>query len=132
MKLVKFFAATILMAVFFTACSKDKKDIDPPTPEFSIIGVWQGKIGNGTAIPTGSFGLEVKAGGVIDRLSDGNVTGTGTWTLIGDVFKAEYTAKSNGVVVKISAKVDKIAHKLTNGTWKNSADVDGTWFASKK
>lgn len=132
MKLIKFFAATMLMAVFFTACSKDNKDVDPPTPAFNIIGVWQGKIGSGSAIPTGSFGLEVKEGGKIDRLSDGAITGTGTWTLTGDIFKAEYTAKSNGVVVTISAKVDKIAHKLTNGTWKNDAELDGTWFASKK
>ncbi|MET0464619.1 MAG: hypothetical protein ABW007_15745 [Chitinophagaceae bacterium] len=132
MKLVKFFAATILMAALVTSCSKDKKNIEPPTPAFDITGLWQGKIGSGSAVPTGSFALEIKAGGKVDRLSDGSVIGTGTWTLVGDVFKAEYTGKQNGVVVKISAKIDKIDNKLTNGTWKNDSDLDGTWYANKK
>jgi hypothetical protein len=132
MKLVKFFAATILMAAFFTSCSKDKKGIDAPASGFDIVGVWQGKIGSGSAIPTGSFGLDVKAGGKLDRLSDGVVTGTGTWTLIDDTFKGEYTGKQNGVVVKVSAKVDKLANKLITGTWKNDSEVSGTWFANKK
>ncbi|MCG2617962.1 hypothetical protein LZZ85_26910 [Terrimonas sp. NA20] len=132
MRLVRFFAATILMAAFFTSCSKDKKEIDPPAPAFDIIGVWQGKIGSGSAIPSGSFALDIKAGGKLDRLSDGVVTGTGTWSITGEFFKGEYTGKQNGVVVKVSAKIDKLANKLINGTWKNDSEIDGTWYANKK
>lgn len=128
---MKFFAACLLLAAVFTSCSKDK-DV-PATPSFNIVGVWAGKLGTGSSIPTGYFGLDVKANGKLDRVTaDGEVTGTGTWTLNGNTFKGHYVASSNGVSIDVTATVDKIANKLTNGTWENSGDNSGTWYASKK
>lgn len=132
MKLIRFFAAALIMAAMFTACSKDKKDVLPPIPEFNIIGLWEGKIGTNSAIPTGHFALQIKEGGKVDRISsDKSVSGSGTWTLNGTSFKAEYTA-TNGVTVKVSATVDKLLEKLTGGKWENSGNIEGTWYASKK
>jgi hypothetical protein len=130
MKFIKFFAAGLLMAALFTACSKDKDSSTPPA--FNIVGVWEGKLGSGVNIPNGFFGLNVKSGGNLDRISaDGEVTGTGTWTLDGTTFKGHYVATSNGVEIDVTATVDKAANKLT-GAWENSGDNSGTWYASKK
>lgn len=131
MKLIKFFAAGLLMAALFTACSKDK---DAPTsPAFSIIGHWEGKLGTGSAIPTGFFGMDVKADGKLDRVnSDGEVSGTGTWSVDGTTFKGHYVSNSTNVSIDVTATIDKVANKLTNGTWENSGDNSGTWYASKK
>lgn len=132
MKLIKFFAAALIMAATFTACSKDKNDTPEPANTFSIVGTFEGKIGTDAAIPTGFFGLAIKQDGKIDRVSaDKSVSGTGTWTLNGSAFKAEYTA-TNGVKVKVSATFDKFLGKLTGGKWENDANNDGTWYASRK
>ena len=131
MKLLKFFTAGLLIAAVFTACSKDKDASDPPA--FNIVGLWAGKLGSGLSTPNGYFGLDVKAGGKLDRVTaDGEVTGTGTWTLDGNKFKGQYVASSNGIIIDVTATVDKAANKLTNGAWENSGDNSGTWYASKK
>ena len=120
--------AGLVMAAIFTACSKDK---DSPAA-FNIAGVWEGKLGSGANIPNGFFGLNIKSGGKLDRVSaDGEVTGTGTWTMEGTTFKGHYVATSNGVEIDVTAGVDKAANKLS-GTWENSGDNSGTWYANKK
>ena len=131
MKLIKFFAAGLLMAALFTSCSKDKDA--PAPPAFNIVGLWEGKLGSGSNVPSGFFSLNVKPGGQLERVhTDGEVTGTGTWTVEGTIFKGHYVASSNGVSIDVTATIDKAANKLTNGTWKNSGDNYGTWYASKK
>lgn len=131
MKLIKFLAAGLLMVALFTACSKDK-DV-PTTPAFSIVGQWEGKLGTGAAIPTSFFKINVKADGKLDRInSDGEITGSGTWTVEGSTFKAHYVSNMNGVEIDMTATIDKLMNKLTGGTWENSGNNSGTWYASKK
>jgi|GEM_PF-4691024 len=132
MKLIRFFTAALIMAATFTACSKDKNDVPESPKTVDITGTYEGKIGTSAALPTGHFALQVKQDGKIDRVSaDKSISGTGTWTMNGASFKAEYTA-TNGVKVKIAATFDKFSGKLTGGKWENDANNDGTWYASKK
>ncbi|MGN6294608.1 MAG: hypothetical protein ACTHMV_17800 [Chitinophagaceae bacterium] len=131
MKLIKFFAAGLLMAALFTACSKDKDT--PAPPAFNIVGRWEGKLGTGSSIPTGFFGLDVKANGKLDRINDeGEISGSGTWTVNGNTFTGHYVSNSNGVSIDVIATVDKLSNKLTGGTWENSGNNSGTWYANKK
>jgi hypothetical protein len=131
MKLIKFFAAALIMAATFTACSKDKNDTAASKP-FNIVGLWEGKLGTGVAIPSGYIGLDIKEGGQFDRVSSGGtVAGSGTWTLNGTEFKAQYLA-TNGVTVKYTATLDKVLERLSAGKWENTGGGEGTWFAGKK
>jgi hypothetical protein len=131
MKLLSSFAAGLIMVAMFISCSKDKAQTPTP-PAFNIAGLWEGKIGTDAAIPTGYFGIQIKQDGKIDRISaDKSVSGTGTWTLDGTSFKAQYTG-SNTVTVKITATLDKLLGKLTGGKWENNANNKGTWYATQE
>ncbi len=76
MKILKSLSMALLLTLVFVACSKDKNDTPPA---FSIEGKWFGKIGAGAAIPSGQYALNIKSGGVVERVNSiGNVTATGT------------------------------------------------------
>ena len=85
---------------------------------FSIEGKWAGKIGTGAATPSGQYALNIKSGGVVERVnSSGNVTATGTWQMNGNNFTATYNY-SNGTVVDVTGTIDKAKYKLT-ANWEN-------------
>jgi hypothetical protein len=126
------FLRTAIMALFistaFIACKKDHDDVKP---SFSIEGSWVGKIGSGANAPSGQYALNIKAGGVIQRIgNNGSVSASGTWQLAGNNFTATYNY-SNGTVVNITGTVDKTINKLT-ATWTNSGGEEGTLYANKQ
>jgi hypothetical protein len=131
MKFLKIVAAFFVFATIFTACSKDDNNNSvPPTPAFSIEGMWSGKIGNNNDLPTGQYALNILPGGVLKRVNGaGTETATGTWQLSGDSFSGTYTYAS-GTVVVFTATVNKALKKIS-GDWHNNSEV-GTFVISKK
>src|SRR5688500_11548474 len=97
MKHLKSLAIALLLTTTFIAC---KKDSTPPP--FTMNGIWEGKIGDNNDVPDGQYKLNIKASGIIERISfNGNVSATGTWSLEGDDFSAIYTFSSNSTIVTL-------------------------------
>lgn len=127
MKHLKSLAIALLLTTTFIAC---KKDSTPPP--FTMNGMWEGKIGDNNDAPDGQYKLNIKASGIIERISfNGNVSATGTWSLEGDEFSALYTFSDGGTIVTLEGTVDKQQKKLT-GTWENDGDEVGTFYATQK
>lgn len=120
MKFIRMAAIALVLSTAFVACSKDKND----TP-FVIEGTWKGTTGGG-----GFFGVNLKAGGVLERIySDGQVGATGTWQLNGKTLTGEYHFAS-GTDVTMTANVDT-KHNKFSGSWSNDAGEIGTMQATK-
>ena len=125
MKIVKNLMMVLALSSIFVACKKDKD-----TPAYVVEGTYEGKLGSGAAIPTGFFGLQLKAGGVLSRItSTGDVTGTGTWKLVSNKLTGDYVG-TNGIIVSIEATLDQSQGRFS-GTWENSVNNDGTFYATK-
>lgn len=133
MKKLHFGIAVLFVSLFIIACSK--KDVDvtpPPAPAYIVEGIYSGKIGTGPAIPASQFELNLKKGGVIERINgNGAITGTGTWSLEGTTFTAKYQSNSNGSIIQLQGTLDK-GKKRINGTWLNSGGNDGTYYVTKQ
>lgn len=128
MKIMKSFLAALLLSAVFVACSKDN---DSPPPSFAIEGMWEGKIGTGSATPSGQYALKIKSGGGVERInSNGSATASGTWQLAGNNFTATYNY-SNGTVVNVTGTIDKGQNKLT-ATWENNGGEEGSLYATKQ
>lgn len=126
MKIMKSLIVALLVTSFFVACKKDNTP-----PPFTIEGKWEGKIGNGNSTPSGQYALNIKSGGVVERVnSSGNVTASGTWQLAGSNFSATYNYQ-NGTVVEVTALVDKGSKKLS-GNWENNGGEEGSFYANKE
>ena len=126
MKLFQIAAVALLMTVGFTSCKKDKDD----APAFVTEGKWTGKLSSGSGTPTGQFAMNLKPGGVFERLgSTGSVVGTGTWSLSGTVFIGNYTLTSSGTVIELNGTLEKASNKLT-GSWTNDGGGSGLWNAT--
>jgi hypothetical protein len=127
MKHLKSLAIALLLTTTFIAC---KKDSTPPP--FTMNGIWEGKIGDNNDAPDGQYKLNIKANGVIERISfNGNVSATGTWLLEGDEFSGHYIFADGNTIVTLEGTVDKQQKKLT-GTWENDGDEVGTFYATQK
>lgn len=125
MKIVKNLMMVLALSSIFVACKKDKD-----TPAYVVEGTYEGKLGSGVAIPTGFFGLQLKAGGILNRItSTGEVTGTGTWTLSSNKLTGDYVG-SNGIIVSIEATLDQSQGRFS-GHWENSVNNEGSWYAAK-
>lgn len=121
--------AVLMLSIFVISCSK--KDVDP-VPPFVPEGIYSGKIGTGSAIPSGQFELNLKKNGLLDRVSsNGEVSSTGTWELKGNAFTAHYKSLTSTVEVNLTGTLNQ-ATKRISGTWKNSGDNDGTFYVVKK
>ena len=126
MKIVKAVFLALLLAVTFTACKKDNEE------PFIIEGLWEGKIGTGSASPSGQYALNIQKGGVIERISsNGQASAVGTWQLTGKNFSATYNFLSGTTVVNVTGTIDKSSYRLT-GNWSNSGDEEGTFYVAKK
>ncbi len=127
---MKFFKNVALAVLLTTVLFSCKKDNEEPAA-FTIEGVWQGKLGNGSATPTGFIGLNIKPGGILERTtSTGSVSATGTWQLNGTAFTGTYTFPGSGTIVNVNGILEKEAKKIT-GSWSNNGNEEGTWYATK-
>jgi hypothetical protein len=128
MKLLKGLSFAFLLVFVAASCSKDHDDTPPP---FAMEGFWSGKIGTGSASPSGQYALNLKSGGIIERVNgSGAVTATGTWQLNGAAFTASYNY-TNGTMVNVTGTVDKGKNKLT-ANWENNGGEKGSLYASKE
>lgn len=86
-------SALAIIVALFTSCKKN----DHPQPveipeEKAISGIWVGKYGNGAVSPDKFFAVEIKKDGTLILLDETrSETGTGTWELEEQTFKAVYS-----------------------------------------
>ena len=128
MRILKTAVITLFVSAAFAACSKD--DVKN-TSSFKMEGVWDGKIGQNTDVPSGQYKLNIKPGGTIERISsNGSVSASGSWNLNGNTFTAIYFY-SNGTVVDVNGTLDKSQNKL-NADWSNNGGEEGTLYVIKQ
>lgn len=123
MKFFKTAFLALLVSTAFIACDKDN-DLKPSV--FSVEGVWKGTTGNG-----GFFGLNIKPGGSLERISStGEVSATGNWQLTDNTLSGNYHYIASGTDVTFTATIDKAKNELS-GTWSNNGGEQGTMSATK-
>ncbi|HLP36736.1 hypothetical protein [Lacibacter sp.] len=130
MKITKRYFLFLLAVSVFSACKKDSN-----IPAFTIEGSWVGKLGSGSNTPGSQFEINVKPGGVLERINgNGGISGIGTWQVNGDTFTGHYEFTNSNGSASVQATIDKAANKLVNGTWGsgNNTSGAGTWYASKE
>jgi hypothetical protein len=133
MKFAKYFSIALLIttAFFFTSCSKNSDDVQPPaSTSQTVAGKWVGTYGFGNDAPTIYFAFNIKANGTIEELNkSGQSKGSGTWSLNGNAFTAKYTwVAPYNTVFSVAATYNAATKKLT-GTWgyDNSSTDGGLW-----
>jgi len=127
MKFLRIAIVVLFVSTVFTACHKDGES----TSSFKMEGVWDGKIGQNSDMPSGQYKLNIKSGGTVERISsNGSVSASGSWNLAGDKFTAIYFY-TNGTVVDITGTVDKGKNKLT-ATWTNNGGEEGSLYVNKQ
>lgn len=130
---VKFLVVAIVIAAcIFVSCRKSK---EAPTPESKMAGTWEGLYGNNNDVPYVYFAFIIKKDGTLQVKADEKddpMTGTGTWTLQEDVFKAVYHYDGEDYNFNVAAKLDEAQMKIT-GSWGNGdKDADDGEFFMKK
>ena len=126
MKVLKTILASVFFISLIASCKKDRGD-----DGFVMEGKWSGKIGTGQVVPNGQYALNLKAGGVIERISsNGSVSATGTWSIAGKIFSANYTFSSGGTAT-ITGTLKAEQSKM-EGTWSNTGGEIGSWHVTKE
>lgn len=121
-------ALLLVLTTAFFSCKKDNKDTKPV---FVTEGTYVGKIGSGVQIPNGHFSIQLKSGGLLDRINEsGTVSATGTWQRNGSAFTAHYET-SNGVKVDLTGTITE-SQKRIQGNWENNNGVSGSFYATKE
>ncbi|MFT3910841.1 MAG: hypothetical protein QM737_15595 [Ferruginibacter sp.] len=88
LKLTAMAGLVLFLTTALTSCKKDKAE---GSSSSSIEGSWAGKRGDAGETPGYDFRFTIKAGGAIDATNaSGAVKGSGSWTLNGTEFKANY------------------------------------------
>jgi hypothetical protein len=113
MKVVNIMMALLLTAFAFTACKKEKDQVNG----HSITGVWQGKWGDVGQTPQNFIKFEFKSNGELVRFNDqGQVIANGTWSVNGVQFECTYTHTADAQVHKIGGLYTDFEGKIV-GTW---------------
>lgn len=130
--LTRLVALVLLFTATLTACKKDKTEMVYSTSP--IEGKWAGKRGDGNQTPDYDFRFTIKSGGVIDNTNaSGAVKGSGTWTLNGTIFTANYQFVAPLLTkYMIKGTYDAATGKIT-GVWgfDDGQYDEGTWYLSK-
>ena len=137
MKTISF--KTMIMAamaslLFFSACKKDNPAPQPPAAK-TMAGEWEGKYGNGNNEPVSYWAFDINKDGTIKlkTVVNGVYNGSGTWTLIDNVFRASYKYDGLATPQFITAIVDVptgvMAGKYSTGTEDN---VKGDFNSKRK
>lgn len=129
MKVVNIMMALLLTAFAFTACKKEKDQVN----DHSITGVWQGKWGDVGQAPQNFIKFEFKSNGELVRFNDqGQVIANGTWSVNGVQFECTYTHTADGQVHKIGGLYTDFEGKIV-GTWGYSpSKADGGTIEMQK
>ncbi|WP_428224568.1 hypothetical protein [Flavobacterium sp.] len=136
MKRLFFYSFVFLLLL---GCSKDDDCPAPIPPTYQVQGYYVGKYGSGVNEPNSGFSMVVEADGKM-MVADGASLSiaskaSGTYTLVGNVFKATYTYNTpGGSTFSIQANYDSSTGKFTSGTWGSGANYtgSGTWFMDRK
>ncbi|HLF64087.1 MAG TPA: hypothetical protein VI603_10050 [Saprospiraceae bacterium] len=134
--LTQIFKSILVLLVIssaFVACKKDDVTINQgPT---TIVGKWVGEYGYDTESPSHYYCFNIKTNGTVQELKkSGEVLGSGTWQLVGDVFTATVTwDPPYSSTFDVTATFDQDAGTLT-GVWGYApSDSDGgEWYMNKQ
>lgn len=127
MKTFRYLTIAIFFCTVLVACKKDNE----VTQSYKFEAGWSGKLGENKSTPDGLFVFVIKPGNIIERInSSGQISGSGPWAISGNTFTASYTA-GNGIRVDLKADLSVSENKIS-GTWVNTADRKGTFYAVKK
>ena len=127
MKQLSIALITILFATVFTSCKKDS--VTPNSQTSAIAGIWDGTYHYNGSTNEYPYRLQIKAGGVIERLDGTTVDGVGSWTLSGNNFSATYkNLPSKSVTYTITATWDETSKKLTGETASSNPNIFTSFF----
>ena len=112
----------LLMIAGMAACKKDKA----ATP--SVVGFWEGKYGNGSAVPGLDYFFLFRSNGTVRIYADGADTATsskadGTYIVTGNTVTTTYTYSGN-ISYSTLATADT-EFKTLDGTWGDNANTSG-------
>jgi hypothetical protein len=131
----KIMLVAVLFTAMFVSCKKESCPT-PAAPTYPIEGYWTGLYGSGTTAPSSGFSMVIEAGGKIIVADGATINGSsnarGTYTIVGNVFKATYTYPPSNTY-SFTATFNS-AGKLETGTWGSGTSVTGggTWFMDRK
>ncbi len=126
----------MLILFAFPSCQKEVCDIvtEIPAPKtYPIPGGWQGKFGRGTDVPTLHFATHFKTDGQATvEAEDPVVILLGTWQLVGDSIKTNYTYTPSGDQFFFAAKYSDTVRRI-EGYWKAIPPTvgGGTFYLEK-
>jgi len=133
MKLPVLITLVLFFTAMFTSCKKDKAD-DGTANNTSLAGKWAGKRGDGNETPDYDYRFTIKSNGTLDATNAaGGIKGSGTWTLVGTEFKAQYKFVAPLFTdYQIKGTYNAATGKLT-GVWgfDDGLYEEGTWYLSK-
>ncbi|SDC81362.1 hypothetical protein [Niabella drilacis] len=114
------------IAVFILAGCKKKKEDLPPAP--SVVGYWEGKYGNGNAVPGQPYFFLFRSNGTVRVYADNADTASagkaeGTYIVSGNTVKTTYTYPP-ATSYSTQAVVDA-GFATMDGTWGSGASVSG-------
>ena len=104
---MKYYFLIAAFTIFLGGCKKSDTTSTPTNA--SVVGTWMGtgQYGTTSGTPTYPFTLTFKANGTVDVVGNNSTaadTGTGTWTLTGDVLTASYIYVSSSAAYSISGR----------------------------
>ena len=130
------FAVTIMLA----SCKKDTTTVTtniPPAP--SILGLWKGKYGGGTAYPNSGYSFLFRADGTVRVFAGADTTiltnaskAEGTYVKTATTVTTTYTYLGGGATYSTAATVDANI-TFIEGTWGAGASTTsgGLYFINK-
>lgn len=104
----------VIAAGSFISCKKNKD----AAPDHILKGNWEGEYGYGADEPDTYFAFIIHNNGTLQVSIDKNYppTGSGTWTLKDNEFKAVYKYEGDNEEFNVVAKFDEVENNLV-GNW---------------
>lgn len=126
MKLLNGFLLALLLTATLTSCGKDEE-------VKGIVGTWEGKWGFDTDTPDVFEKWEIKKNGeLLAYDDDGDLYATGTWTVDGLDFEAEYTPTGYNYSYSFRGLYHDVLEEII-GNWGNTPSyTDGGTFEMYK
>lgn len=133
MKILQWILTSLFGLFLLTSCKKDKAEVNIPAAE--VAGVYLGKYGTGSNTPSSFYSFSIYADGTMQEInSNGQVVGTGTWTINGNVFRASYHYLFPLTAYFVATGTYDATSKKITGTWGyGSSESDGgKWHMTKQ
>lgn len=126
MKILKGILFTALILAGLTACDKDNANS-------AIVGTWEGHWGFDFDDPNVYERWEIKKGGeLVAYHSNGGKLGSGSWSVNGFNFDAQYTTETNHYVYRFKGLYSDVGEEITGNWGEAPSYADGGTFLMHK